>query len=207
MTNLLYIKASPRGDDSKSAMLADAYVTALRKRGPALVVDTLDLAVERLPEFDGNKVAAKMAIITGQAHNFEQRSAWDEVTAIANRFIAADLIVIATPMWNGSIPYKLKQYIDIVHQPGLLFGLDPQKGYFGLLKNKRAVLALTAGAFGPAMPSPQFGIDYQSTYLRAWLNQAGVTDIREIRFQPTLLAANPDDSLKTAIAAAQALAA
>jgi hypothetical protein len=50
----------------------------------------------------------------------------------------------------------------VIHQPGLLWRLDPQTGYFGLLKNKRAVLALTSGAYGPSMPSPAFGIDHHS---------------------------------------------
>ena len=206
MSKLLYIKASPRGTNSKSSAVADAYLAALRERHTDLEVDTLDLAQEKLPEFDGDKVAAKMAVITGESNEGEQKTAWDEITAYANRFIAADRYLLAVPMWNGGIPYRLKQYIDVIHQPGLLWGLDPQTGYFGLLKNKKAVLALTSGAYGQSMPSPAFGIDHHSTYLRAWLNQAGVTDIEEIRFQPTLLNADPEGSFKDAVAAARALA-
>jgi len=95
----------------------------------------------------------------------------------------------------------------VIHQPGLLLSLDPQTGYQGLLKNKRAVLALTSGAYGPSMPSPAFGVDHHSTYLRDWLNQAGVTDIQEIRFQPTLLNPDPEGGFKAAITAARGLAA
>jgi FMN-dependent NADH-azoreductase len=207
MSKLLYIKASPRGADSRSSAVADTYLAALRERLSNLSVDTLDLAQEKIPDFDGDKVDAKMAVITGQANEGRQKSAWDEITAVANRFIAADRYLIAVPMWNGGIPYRLKQYIDVIHQPGLLWGLDPQTGYFGLLKNKKAVLALTSGAYGPSMPSPAFGVDHHSTYLRDWLNQAGVTDIEEIRFQPTLLTSNPEASFKAAMAAAQSLAA
>ena len=207
MSKLLYIKASPRGADSKSTSVADAYLAALRERLPDLVVDALDLAQEKIPDFDGDKVAAKMAVITGQSNEGRQKTAWDEITAVANRFIAADRYLLAVPMWNGGIPYRLKQYIDVIHQPGLLWGLDPQTGYFGLLKNKKAVLALTSGAYGPSMPSPAFGIDHHSTYLRDWLNQAGVTDIDEIRFQPTLLNPDPEGSFEAAVAAARSLAA
>jgi FMN-dependent NADH-azoreductase len=207
MTKLLYIKASPRGTASKSAALADVYLEALRQKLPDLTVDILDLAQERIPEFDGDKVAAKMAVITGQDQDGPQKTAWDQVTAIAERFISADRYLIAAPMWNGGIPYRLKQYIDVIHQPGLLWGLDPKTGYFGLLKSKKAVLALTSGAFGPAMPSPAFGVDHHATYLRSWLNQAGVMDIQEIRFQPTLLTADPEGSAKAALEAARALAA
>ncbi|MCI4666108.1 MAG: NAD(P)H-dependent oxidoreductase [Neomegalonema sp.] len=207
MTKLLYIKASPRGAESKSAALADAYLAKLRATHPAIEVDTLDLATERLPDYDGDKVAAKMTVIMGQSHEGAQKTAWDELTEIANRFIAADTYLIATPMWNGGLPYKFKQYIDLIHQPGLLWGLDPEKGYFGLLQNKKAVLALTSGAFGPNMPSPAFGVDYQSTYLKFWLNQAGVEQIEEIRFQPSLLTADPEADFQAAVAEAEKLAA
>ena len=69
------------------------------------------------------------------------------------------------------------------------------------------MLALTSGAYGPSMPSPAFGVDHHSTYLRDWLNQAGVTDIQEIRFQPTLLNPDPEGSFEAAVAAARVLAA
>lgn len=206
MSSLLYIKASPRGADLKSTAVANAYVAALRERLPELSVDTLDLAKEKVPDFDGDKIAAKMAVMTGRTNEGPQKTAWEEITAVANRFISADRYLFAVPMWNGGIPYRFKQYIDVIYQPGLLWGLDPKSGYFGLLKNKRAVLALTSGAYGPSMPSPAFGLDHQSTYIRAWLNQAGVTDIEEIRFQPTILNPDAEGSFRTAIAAARSLA-
>lgn len=205
MTKLLYIKASPRGADSKSTAMADAYLAKFGAKNPEIEIDILDLFSESLPEFDGDKVAAKMTVIMGQNHADAQKTLWDEITRIANRFIAADIYLIAMPMWNGSIPYKFKQYIDVIHQPGLLWGLDPEKGYFGLLQSKKAILALTSGAYGPDMPSPAFGIDHHSTYLKSWLNQAGVTDIEEIRFQPTLLTADPESDFLAAIEVAEAL--
>ena len=135
-----------------------------------------------------------------------QKTAWDEIVTIATRFISADHYLFAIPMWNGGIPYRLKQYIDIIHQPGLLFGLDPAKGYFGLLKDKKATLVYTSGAYAQAFPSPAYGVDHHSTYMKAWLNQAGITDIHEIRYQPTLLTQDPDGDFAKAKAAARAAA-
>ena len=206
MAKLLFIKASPR-DESKSVAIAQAYVDGLKAKTPGLAVDTIALWRENLPQFDGDKANAKLAIITGQQHSATQKTAWDEVVGIIDRFKAADIYVFGIPMWNGGIPYRLKQYIDIIHQPGLMFGLDPAKGYFGLLTNKRAVIAYTSGAWGPNMPSPAFGTDHQSTYMRAWLNQAGVTNIAEIRYQPTLLNPDSEAAFKKAVAEARALAA
>ncbi len=205
MTKLLYLKASPRKTESQSIQLAEAYLSALRSSNPDLEVDTIDMWDADLPAFDGDKAAAKMKVIAGQQPDGEQRTAWDEVVAIAGRFISADRYLIATPMWNSGIPYRLKQYVDLIHQPGLLWGLDPEKGYYGLLKGKHATLALTSGVYAPGVP-PAFGIDHQSTYLRDWLNQAGVTEIDELRFQPSMLTADPPGDFEKACKSAVELA-
>lgn len=203
MTRLLFVKASPRDTASRSIATANEYLDALRQRMPRLEVDTIDLWQAGLPEFDGNKNAAKLAVFGGQNPEGNLRTAWDEIVMIANRFIAADYYLFAVPMWNGGIPYKLKQYIDVIHQPGLTFGFDPNKGYFGLLKGKKATVVYTSGAFAQGFPSPDFGVDHQSTYLRSWLNQAGVTDIQEIRYQPTILTADSEGDFARAKAAAR----
>jgi FMN-dependent NADH-azoreductase len=190
MTKLLYIQASPRGAESTSIRLADAYLAALCAQHADLETDVIQLWQEDLPQFDGDRVAAKMAVMGGQLAD-TQKSTWDQIVHIANRFISADRYLFAVPMWNGGIPYRLKQYIDIIHQPGLLWGLEPQTGYFGLLKDKHAVVVLTSGAYAQGIPTPAFGTDHHSTYIHDWLEQAGVTAIDELRFQPTMLTADP----------------
>jgi FMN-dependent NADH-azoreductase len=206
MTRLLFVQASPRGDQSKSIQVAEAYLDALRTASPGLEVDTLPLWETDLPVFDGDKAAAKINVMLGQDHDAVQKTAWDQIGEVANRFITADRYLLAVPMWNSGIPYRLKHYIDVIHQPGLLWGLKPESGYFGLLANKHATLVMTAGAYGETFPSPAYGVDHQSTYLRAWLNQAGVTAIDEVRFQPTLLTQDPVGDFERAKATAANLA-
>jgi len=196
MTKLLFVQSSPRKSDSKSIQIAESYLGALRSNNPDIEVDTLELWDAALPVFDGDKVAAKMNVIIGQEQNEVQKTAWDQIVEIANRFISADRYVFAVPMWNGGVPYRLKHYIDLIHQPGLLWGLNPETGYFGLLRDKHATLALTSGAYAPHFPSPAFGVDHHSSYLRDWLNQAGVTEIDELRFQPSLLTQDPAGDLE-----------
>lgn len=207
MSRLLFINASPRGTDSASIAIANAYLDALKKQVGDLEVDTLDPWSENLPDYDGNRVAAKLTVFGGGVNEGSQATLWNEIVAIADRFIAADRYLFAIPMWNNGIPYKLKHYIDLVHQPGLTFNFDPAKGYIGLLGGKKATLVYTSAGYASSMPSPAFGVDHHSTYMRSWLEQAGVGDIEEIRFQPSLLVADPAGDFERAKVAAAGLAA
>jgi FMN-dependent NADH-azoreductase len=205
MTKILHIEASPRGAESKSNEIARAHVETLRQRNGGSQVDTLDLWREPLPEFDGNSAAAKLTFFGVGELNGAKKTAWDRIVEITERFKAADHYVIGAPMWNGGVPYRLKLYIDIITQPGLLFGFDPAKGYFGLLKGKSATVVYSSGVFAPGVPA-SYGIDFHSNYLDWWLRFIGVENIRTIRFQPSLLTADPGKGLANAMAEARASA-
>src|ERR1700722_3840288 len=159
MTKLLFLQGSPRKGASQSVQIAQAYLDALCGINPDLKVDTIELWDTELTAFDGDKAAAKMRLLAGQEKNETESSAWDEILTIADRFIGADRYLIASPMWNSGIPYRLKQYIDLIHQPGVLWTLDPQTGYHGLLKDKHATLALTSGVYAQGVKTPEFGVD------------------------------------------------
>jgi FMN-dependent NADH-azoreductase len=94
-------------------------------------------------------------------------------------------------MWNAGVPYVLKQWIDIITQPGWVFGFTPTDGYHGLLTGKKAVTVYTSGVYSPGAP-PAFGSDFHSTFFNDWLRFAGITDVTELRFQPTMLTATPE---------------
>ncbi len=205
MTKLLHIIASPRGADSGANTLARAYIEARRATDPGFAIDTIDLWRDKLPEFDGDKAAAKMTFFGVGEMDSVKQSAWDHITEITKRFIDADHYVFAVPMWNGGVPYKLKQYIDIITQPGLLFGFDPQTGYSGLLKNKKASIFYTSGVFAPGV-APEYGSDFHSTYLSWWLDMVGISDIEAVRFQPSLVTADPAGELASAIAKSRSMA-
>ncbi|WP_268778315.1 FMN-dependent NADH-azoreductase [Rhodococcus aetherivorans] len=125
MTKLLHVNASARGEHSQSLAIARAFVEALADRRPDLEVDTLDLFSADLPEFGTVAADAKMAVFGGQEQTAEQKAAWDAARAVFDRFAAADVYVFNVPMWNAGVPYVLKQWIDIVTQPGWAFGFDP----------------------------------------------------------------------------------
>ena len=204
MSELLYIVGSPRRD-SHSGAVAEAFLAASRRADPGLEVSVLDLWQEPLPEFDGDKAQAKMTVITGGTPEGAVASAWQVVTRVIERFTQADQYLFTVPMWNGGIPYRLKLYIDIITQPGFLFGFDPTSGYSGLLEGKRAGVIYTSGVYGPGAAA-SFGLDFHSSYFDWWLKFIGLTEVETIRFQPTLLTPDPERGLAEAVAAAQAAA-
>lgn len=187
---LLYIKGSPRGGKSKSGHVAESFLDSYRANHPEAEIDILDLWDESLPEFDGDKVAAKMTFFGEGTLEGTQKAVWEQIVTITKRFASADDYLFTVPMWNFGIPYRLKWYIDIIMQPGLLFQFDPENGYTGLLEGKRATVIFTSGGYVPGI-SESFGVDHHSTYFNAWLRSIGISDIIIVRYQPTLITADP----------------
>lgn len=194
MTKVLYIQASPRGERSASAQVAEAFIEALRKKGP-VEVDTLDVWKEDLPPFDGPALNGKYAGLSGTPLTDEQAAAWKAIHELGRRFREANQIVISVPMWNFGVPYKLKHLIDLVTQKDVTF-LFGEGGFDGMLKNHSAVLVCARGLGYGEGGLPEDKLDFQNAYLTAWLNFLGVTDIRTIKVEKTLMG---DDELSASL--------
>ena len=192
MAKLLHIQASPRGNRSASVTVAQHFIESYLATHPGDTVETLDLWQAGLPEFDGAILDAKYAVLHGQKHTPEQLQAWQAVVKIADHFKSADKYVFSLPMWNFGIPYKLKQFIDVLVQPGLTFNFTPEEGYKGLVLGKPAVAVYArGGAYGAG--SGMEGYDAQSPYLKEVLGFIGFTDIKEIFVEPTLASPTSKD--------------
>jgi FMN-dependent NADH-azoreductase len=97
-------------------------------------------------------------------------------------------------MWNFSIPYKLKQWIDVITQPGLTFRFDPAQGYLPLLKDRPTLVIVASGSdFATGMNRGR--IDMATPYLREALRFIGISDVRFVPIQPTT---GPIEPIRTA---------
>lgn len=186
MSKLLYIQASPRAGRSHSMAVADAFVEAYRANNPNDEIVTLDIFKSDLVPFDGLAVQAKYTILHGQKHSQEELNAWKAVEAIIEEFKSADKYIMAVPMWNFGIPYRLKHYIDVIVQPGYTFSYTPEEGYKGLVTGKPIFVAYARGGEYP--PGTDYeAFDLQKRYLEVILGFMGFTDIRSIVVEPTLM--------------------
>lgn len=194
MPSILHINASPRKLDSQSLRLARLFLDHVTEHSPDTEVKTLNLFNQgALPVFGATAAQAKMAMFSGQTLTPAQNNAWKSVSAVFDQFAAADAYVFNIPMWNGGVPYVLKQWIDIVTQPGWSFSFDPATGYSGLMKGKHAVAIHTSGVYAPG-GEPAFGSDFSSTFFADWLQFVGIEQASHVRFAPTVLNADPDET-------------
>lgn len=185
MTKLLYVQASPMGEISFSNRLANAFLEVYRAKNPSHQVEGLDLWKTDLPAFDFTAASGKYKVMRGLPHSQDEAAAWSRVTAMVDQLRAADKVVVSSGMWNFSIPYRLKQYLDIVVQPGLTFTFDPEKGYSGLITGRPLQLLLASGGEYPP-GSPGAAWDFQKPYLEMIFGFMGFTDIRSIRVEGAL---------------------
>lgn len=196
MTNILHVNASPRGGESRSLTLADTFLEEYRRQHPELKIDSLNLFEERLPDFGIVAAAAKMAAFAGQPQTDAEIRAWNEARSVFDRFNSADEYVFNVPMWNHGVPYVLKQWIDIITQPGWVFGFHPEHGYNGLIQGKPAVVIYTTGVYRDGR-GPNFGADFHATFFNDWLRFIGFTDVSELRFDSNVLDRDPEAALRT----------
>ncbi len=185
MSTVLYLQASPRRERSFSIAAANAFIDAYQKLHPNDKIITINLFHKDLPPFDGLVLQAKYAIMHGLPHTAEERTAWHAVELLIEEFKSADKYVIATPMWNFSIPYRLKHYIDILVQPTCTFTVTDDGGYAGLVGDKPLLLVCARGGEYP-VGTPAETLDLQVKYLKLIFGFIGLTDVRLLTIEPTL---------------------
>lgn len=185
MAKLIYVKASPRKDRSHSSRVAKQFVDAYRAAHAKDTIEELDLWNMDLPPFDGDTIDAKYAVMHQKPQTEGQQKAWNRVITMFQQFANADKYLFSIPMWNFSIPYRLKHYIDILTQPGLAFNVNSKGGYIGLLTGKPAVIVYSSGG-GYRPGSGAEAYDLQKPYMKTWLQFIGFKDIREIVVDATL---------------------
>jgi len=199
MGKLLHLIATPREEESRTLKVSKVFLEAFTARHPDWQIDELNLFKEILPTLTVKRLDGKYALLGGKELTPELKQAWQEIISHIERFMSADMYLISTPMWNFSIPYLLKHYLDIILQPRYLFRYT-EKGVEGLVKNKKMVVITSRG--GDYSNSNPY--DLQEPYLRTAFGFVGITDITFIHAQP-MDALGPEVQEKK-IVEAQALA-
>ena len=178
MQHILMITVSPRGPASASQAVAETLAARLAALYPLAKLVHRDLAVETLPHLDDITLRAISTKDPAEAEALKEAARQSDL--LTGELLAADLLVIATPMWNFGIPSALKAWIDLVVRPGRTFQYG-EDGVLGLATGKKAILVLASG--GVFTEGPWRNWDFVEPYLRQILGFIGVTDVQTIRVE------------------------
>ena len=168
MTKILRVESSIKGEAAVSRRLTDRIIRRLQSANPDVEIVTRDLSKGMLP-IDGAWISA--VYTAPEARNDAQREISDYADTLLAEVKAADILVIALPVYNFGLPAQLKAWIDQIARKGEAFYYT-EEGPVGLLAGKRAIVAYTSD--GTRLGSE---VDFASGYLRHVLGFFGITDI------------------------------
>lgn len=166
--NILRVNASGRRNGSQTRNLADRFIDALDRKHPVANLTVRELN-DGMPFVDDAWIDANFT--APEDRSAAQSAALAFSDELVGELENADVIVIAAPVYNFSIPASLKAWIDQIARARRTFQYTDD-GPVGLLKNKRAVIITASG--GVKIGSPY---DFATGYLRHVLAFIGVTDI------------------------------
>jgi len=196
MTNILIVTSSANGAGSVSGRLAEAHAAQLAAAHPGAKIVRRDVGAEPLPHL----TAATVAAIKGTPASAAEHEARALSDALVAELAAADLIVIASPMYNFGMSSTLKAWFDHVLRAGITFRYT-ESGPQGLLTGKKAVVIESRAGF--YSDGPAAALDGQEPHLRVLLGFIGIDDVTFVRAEK--LAFGPDAAEAAIAAASEAL--
>ena len=178
---ILHLNSSGSDERSWTGLASKTFFIAYKSRNRDHVIKEINLWDKDLLQYDLSHVASKMRMVTGEDKPSDKLN-FEPVEKMVKTLFSADKLVVSCPMWNYSIPYVLKQYIDCVVQPGLTFR-ETSNGPQGLLTERPLLLITSSG--GDYSTGDMIALDYQVPYLKDIFGLIGFTDVRHIYIKNT----------------------
>ena len=154
------------------------FVEAWKQNHPQDTVTYRDVGRNPLPHVDEPWIAA--VYTPDDQRTPELREAIRASDQLIDELIAADILVVGSPMYNFSVPSTFKAYLDQIVRVGRTFAFDPEDAeqpYKPLLHNKKMFVITARGGSGFSPGEPYEFMNYQDPYLRVAFGFIGITDI------------------------------
>lgn len=174
---ILLINSSPRKQTSSTYALAQALLQRVSTLTPVSVTEE---NVTRLAQVD-SEYSFSVASIE-QQHDESTGS-----LAVSNRLIddliAADLVIVASPMHNFSLPAGLKSWVDHVVRAQKTFAITPT-GKMGLLDDKPVYVLISSG--GTFSGNNAYQPDFFTPYMKEILSTIGINSVSFFAIESTV---------------------
>lgn len=149
---VLQIKSSILGDNSKSSEYSELVLNKIKEKNASVELKVRDLAKDVVIPLTGETLGQRSDenSVVSKQHN-------ELIDELKN----ADVLVLATPVYNFQVPSTILNYFDAVAQAGKTFNYT-ENGQVGYVK-ARAIIVLTSG--GAYRETQSFREDYLRTVL------------------------------------------
>jgi FMN-dependent NADH-azoreductase len=179
MTTLLFVTSSVFGPGSKSRQIGAEFAAAWGKAHPGTAVVERSVSPGSMPHLTQETIAAWS--LPPEQRSPRQRETAAFADALIAEVEAADIVVIAAPMYNFTISSTLKAWIDHLARAGRTFRYSAA-GPEGMLKGKKVFIVTGRGGVYSG-ESPARGMDFQEPYLRTMLGFLGLDDVTFIHVE------------------------
>ncbi|MDT0214254.1 NAD(P)H-dependent oxidoreductase [Rothia sp. ARF10] len=184
MSTIFRLDSSIRTEGSVSRAVADTLeASIIEAEGSDTTVIRRDVGLSPVPS-DVWATSAFAGFTPEDERTDEQRAAQAVASELADEVVAADVLVIATSLYNFGVSQHLKTWIDtVITDPRFAPGTETVKG-------KPAFLVLARGG-GYGEGTPREGWDHATAYLRRILEDVWGLDLDVIETELTLAEVTP----------------
>jgi len=174
----LVINYTPRGEFSYSKKLLDSFLSQVKNSEVEILDLTKDVPDLFMPE---NLSAYIERNFMGQELSPEQEKTLSKMDRMLKQFQSADIVVLATPMYNFSLPATVKAWFDSAIFAGQTFKMS-NKGVEGLMKGKKALVLMASGA---VYEGKMAAMDHAMSLSKAEFQFMGFDEVLDVTVQGT----------------------
>jgi FMN-dependent NADH-azoreductase len=177
MPTLLNVQSSPNAHSSGSRAVSKAFVDAFVAAHPGTTVVDLDLSANPPTHIGPDHLRAFFT--PPETHEPANTAASDVSNAYVAQLLAADVIVLGTPMHNFGVSSTMKSWIDNILRIGLTFKYTETGGVGLVPPGKKLVIVVGSG--GIYSQGPYAAYEHAGNYLRDIMAFIGITDSTILR--------------------------
>ena len=183
MKKLLYIIANSKAEDlSSSRTVSRKLVNSIIEKKSDVELKELNLYEEHIPQLKGCYFEGRSAIVSSQARSKLTEEEQKEIAIIeglCDQFTAADIYILAAPMWSLSFPAPVKEYLDCIIQAEKTISFKNNKPQ-GLMNDKKRVFIYvqSSGANIPWILKP--ALSKGLNYVHDIMKFIGITNFDEL---------------------------
>ncbi len=170
----LLVKYTPREERSNSKKLLDAFKNEIKNSA----IDVIDLCIDVPDLFNVQNMNAYIhRDYLKEEISHEQKKSMEKMDRMTSQIKSADIVVVAFPMHNFSMPAPVKAWFDSVMLKGQTWDAADGK-YLGLMGGKKALIIISSGGF--YTNGPMMNWEHALSLTTAEFQFMGFSDIRGI---------------------------